>query len=78
MVKATSQEILDSANRIKKQEAEDKEAGLLEIKIENTRNKCESTNRENTFMRGFLSGLEYSLECTESELYLIELNKGGK
>ena len=34
MVKATSQEILDSANRIKKQEAEDKEAGLLEIKIE--------------------------------------------
>ena len=50
----------------------------LEIKIENTRNKCESTNRENTFMRGFLSGLEYSLECTESELYLIELNKGGK
>ena len=34
MVKATSQEILDSANRIKKQEAEDKAAGLLEIQIE--------------------------------------------
>ena len=33
MVKATSQEILDSANRIKKQEAEDKAAGLLEIQI---------------------------------------------
>jgi len=34
MVKATSQEILDSANRIKKQEVEDKEQGLLELKIE--------------------------------------------
>ena len=34
MVKATSQEILDSANRIKKQEAEDKAAGLLDIQIE--------------------------------------------
>lgn len=34
MVKATSKEILDSANRIKKQEAEDKAAGLLEIQIE--------------------------------------------
>ena len=34
MVKATSQEILDSANRIKKQEVEDKKQGLLELKIE--------------------------------------------
>ena len=34
MVKATSKEILDSANRIKKQEVEDKKAGLLELKIE--------------------------------------------
>ena len=34
MVKATSQEILDSANRIKKQEVEDKEQGLLELTIE--------------------------------------------
>ena len=33
MVKATSKEILDSANRIKKQEVEDKKAGLLELKI---------------------------------------------
>ena len=33
MVKATSQEILDSANRIKKLEADDKKAGILEIEI---------------------------------------------